>query len=220
MSTAATVPPASPTAVVTRPMPRGSGLRTTRMVIAYEALGTAMAAPCLPCPSSPDRPASELRPEPRSLPAGRRRLYPLVPATSWLTMRDAVVADGCGLMVFLLSAWVDTSPIRLPTTEGKPMAFTSWRGTMGLIKPTHRPGSLEETIRLLPEGIGVIPMTVGISRGDTQEFRDVLDPIEDRVRQLAEIGVDLIAPAGAPPFMVHGYQGERDILDRWERTYG
>lgn len=37
------------------------------------------------------------------------------------------------------------------------MAFSSWRGTMGLIKPTHRPGSLEETIRLLPEGSGSCP---------------------------------------------------------------
>ncbi|WP_395104015.1 hypothetical protein [Actinomadura sp. SCN-SB] len=91
---------------------------------------------------------------------------------------------------------------------------------MGLIKPTHRPGSLEETIRLLPEGIGVIPMTVGISEGSVREFHDVLGTIENHVRELAEIGVDLVAPAGAPPFMVHGYEGERRILDRWERTYG
>jgi hypothetical protein len=27
---------------------------------------------------------------------------------------------------------------------------------VGVIKPTHRPGSLEEFIRLLPEGIGVV----------------------------------------------------------------
>ena len=100
------------------------------------------------------------------------------------------------------------------------MAFSSWRGTMGLIKPTYRPGSLEETIRLLPEGIGVIPTTIGISEGSTREFQEVLDAIESDVRKLAEIGVDLIAPAGAPPFMVHGYQGERDILDRWEKDYG
>ncbi|MQA93449.1 MAG: hypothetical protein GEV11_02000 [Streptosporangiales bacterium] len=100
------------------------------------------------------------------------------------------------------------------------MAFSSWRGTMGLIKPTHRPGSLEETIRLLPEGIGVIPMTVGISEGSSREFHEVLGVIEGYVRQLAEIGVDLIAPAGAPPFMVHGYAGERRILDRWEQAYG
>ena len=100
------------------------------------------------------------------------------------------------------------------------MGFSSWRGTIGLIKPTHRPGSLEETIRLLPEGIGVIPVTVGVSEGSTREFKEVLDVIEGHVRHLAGLGVDLIAPAGAPPFMVHGYAGEREILDRWEREFG
>src|SRR5680860_628051 len=91
------------------------------MVIAYEALGTAMAAPCLPCPSSPDRPASELRPEPRSLPAGHRGIYPPVPATSGLTMRDAFVADGCGLMVFLLSQPGSTHPRSgSPPPKGNP----------------------------------------------------------------------------------------------------
>jgi maleate isomerase len=100
------------------------------------------------------------------------------------------------------------------------MAFSSWRGTMGLIKPTHRPGSLEETIRLLPEGIGVVPVTVGFTEGSKKEFRDSLNLIEDKVRELAEIGVDLIAPGGAPPLMVHGYRGEHDIIERWEREYG
>src|SRR5947199_250320 len=36
------------------------------------------------------------------------------------------------------------------------MTFTSWRGSVGVIKPTMRPGSLEELIRLLPDGIGEI----------------------------------------------------------------
>ena len=39
--------------------------------------------------------------------------------------------------------------------------FESWRGVGGDIKPTHRPGSLEEFIKLLPEGIGVIPLLSG-----------------------------------------------------------
>ena len=38
------------------------------------------------------------------------------------------------------------------------MAFSSWRGIVGIIKPTMRPGGLEDMIRLLPEGIGVIPL--------------------------------------------------------------
>ena len=37
------------------------------------------------------------------------------------------------------------------------MSFTSWRGVVGCIKPTLRPGGLEELIRMLPEGIGVLP---------------------------------------------------------------
>lgn len=53
------------------------------------------------------------------------------------------------------------------------MAFTSWRGTMGLIKPTCRPGSPEETIRLLPEGIG-------LAEGTRTEFLRTLGAIEER----------------------------------------
>ncbi len=55
------------------------------------------------------------------------------------------------------------------------MAYTSWRGVLGIIKPTMRPGSLEEFIRLLPEGIGVIPLFLGIKRGTEDEFRQVMD---------------------------------------------
>jgi len=42
------------------------------------------------------------------------------------------------------------------------MAFTSWRGVVGCIKPTLRPGGLEELIRMLPEGIGVLPLFLNI----------------------------------------------------------
>ena len=35
------------------------------------------------------------------------------------------------------------------------MAFKSWRGDVGLIKPTMRPGSLEETIRATVESLGL-----------------------------------------------------------------
>jgi maleate cis-trans isomerase len=100
------------------------------------------------------------------------------------------------------------------------VSFASWRGTVGIIKPTYRPGSLEEFIRLLPEGIAVIPLFLGIREGTTEEFKGVLETIERKVQELAEIGVDLIHPEGAPPFMVHGLRRERELLDRWETQYG
>jgi maleate isomerase len=100
------------------------------------------------------------------------------------------------------------------------MAFASWRGTVGVVKPTYRPGSLEEFMRLLPDGIACIPLFLGFREGTTDEFRGALDAIEQKVGELAEIGVDLIHPEGAPPFMVHGFQREREILDQWERAHG
>ncbi|HWO41588.1 MAG TPA: hypothetical protein VNO43_07285 [Candidatus Eisenbacteria bacterium] len=99
------------------------------------------------------------------------------------------------------------------------MVFASWRGVVGVVKPTHRPGSLEEFIRLLPEGIGVVPVYLNFKRGTEDEFRSALGAIEEKVAELAREGVDLVHPEGAPPFMVHGYHGEAEITRGWEAKY-
>lgn len=100
------------------------------------------------------------------------------------------------------------------------MTFTSWRGTVGIVKPTLRPGGLEELIRMLPEGIGVIPLSNNIRRGTRDELVAVMAGFEEKVRELAEADVDLINPSGAPPFMVLGYDGERELIKSWESRYG
>jgi maleate isomerase len=99
------------------------------------------------------------------------------------------------------------------------MAFPMWRGTVGLIKPTLRPGGLEEFIRLLPEGIGVLPLFINIRTGTRDEFQDVLPNFEQKVAELSEAQVDLIHPEGAPPFMVHGLAGEQAIVNQWQERY-
>jgi maleate isomerase len=99
------------------------------------------------------------------------------------------------------------------------VVFTSWRGTVGVVKPTHRPGSLEEFIRLLPEGIGVVPVYLNFKRGTEDEFRGALNAVEEKVAELAKEGVDLIHPEGAPPFMVHGFEGEQKIINEWAAKY-
>ena len=100
------------------------------------------------------------------------------------------------------------------------MAFKSWRGDVGLIKPTHRPGSLEEFIRLIPEGIGVVPLFLGVTRGTVEEFTEAIKAYESKVAELAELEVDWIHPEGAPPFMIQGVEGERKIIQGWEDKYG
>jgi len=97
--------------------------------------------------------------------------------------------------------------------------FECWRGVVGDVKPTHRPGSLEDFIRLLPEGIGVIPLTVGIRSGTEKEFQQVLEVYKAKVAELADLGVDLIHIGGAPPMMVHGFKGEDRIVRELEKKH-
>lgn len=100
------------------------------------------------------------------------------------------------------------------------MAFSSWRGVVGMINPTMRPGMTEEVIRLLPEGIGVIPLFLNITRGTRDEFESVMSAYEAEIERLVPQEPDVIHPNGAPPFMVHGYDGEAKIVRRWRRKYG
>ena len=95
----------------------------------------------------------------------------------------------------------------------------SWRGVVGIIKPTYRPGSLEEFIRLLPEGIGVIPKFVGVNEGLEKEFVDGFAVAEKIIAELAEMNVDLIHPEGAPLFVQKGFSRSEEIVKELERKY-
>jgi maleate isomerase len=99
------------------------------------------------------------------------------------------------------------------------MSFSSWRGVVGMVNPTMRPGMIEEVCRLLPEGIGLIPLYLNISRGTEDEFQNMMPHYEKQIAVLAEQACDLIHPNGAPPFMVHGFAGEAKIIAAWEEKY-
>lgn len=99
------------------------------------------------------------------------------------------------------------------------MSYTSWRGVVGCIKPTMRPGSTEELIRMLPEGVGMIPLFLDVKEGKIDAFKRAVSAYEPQIARLVEAGVDLIHPEGAPPFMVLGYEGEAELIARWEAQY-
>ena len=45
------------------------------------------------------------------------------------------------------------------------MDFSAWRGTLGIVRPTYRPGGMEELIKMMPDGIGVIPLFADVREG-------------------------------------------------------
>jgi maleate isomerase len=99
------------------------------------------------------------------------------------------------------------------------MAFSSWRGTVGIIRPTLRTGGFEDLVRMLPEGIGVIPLCLDVRHGALDEFKRGIHAYEAKIAELVEAGVDVVNPSGAPPFMVLGYRGEKALIKRWEKKY-
>jgi len=99
------------------------------------------------------------------------------------------------------------------------MSFSSWRGIAGIVRPTLRTGVLEELIRMLPEGVGVMPLCLNTQKGTVEEFRSGIHAYEPKIAELAEMGVDVINPSGAPPFMVAGYEAEKELIRNWEKKY-
>src|SRR3972149_4715348 len=98
--------------------------------------------------------------------------------------------------------------------------YYGWRGVVGYVKPTQRPGTLEDFVKLMPDGVGVIPETVGIRMGNEQEFLKALEIAEQKGAALAQLGVDLVLIAGAPPTMVHGDSRDRAKAQELSEKYG
>jgi maleate cis-trans isomerase len=95
----------------------------------------------------------------------------------------------------------------------------AWKGVVGLVKPTFRAGSLDRFIRLMPEGVCVLPRYVGVSAGTEREFQEALAIAEQKVAELAELKVDLILIQGVPPVMLRGYKFDAELIATLENKY-
>jgi len=92
-------------------------------------------------------------------------------------------------------------------------------GTVGIVRPTQRTAGYEDLLRMLPVGVGVMPLCLDVRRGAIDEFKEAIAGYEAKVAELAGMGVDVINPSGAPPFMVLGYDNEQALIRKWERDY-
>jgi maleate cis-trans isomerase len=92
------------------------------------------------------------------------------------------------------------------------------RGLVGNIKPRAADSSLVDMIKLLPDGIGVIPVYMNVTP-ESREDGSVYPMYEERLVYLASQKCNLIAIEGAPPFLRLGPKGEAEMVDSWKRKY-
>ena len=100
------------------------------------------------------------------------------------------------------------------------MAYTSWRGLVGGIKPSATPGTHEDIVRLLPDGVGFIPLHMHLPevRGPAR-LEASRKQLDEKVALLAEQEVDLILPEGTAAYMIEGVKSERALVAKWEKRH-
>ena len=113
------------------------------------------------------------------------------------------------------------SPARTAGEGGSEVSMTGdgSRGTVGIVRPTQRTGGYEELIEMLPKGVRLVSLCLDVYRGTLDEFQAAIPAYEAKVAEFARMGIELINPSGAPPFMVAGYAKEQELIRRWERDY-
>jgi maleate cis-trans isomerase len=122
-------------------------------------------------------------------------------------MRNAAGAGLCGAAASALDLIVE------------PASAANYRGVVGDIKPRATDSGLVDMIRLLPEGIGVIPVFLNLTQGTRQEYGSAYDAYEKNIAYLASQKCNVIAIEGAPPFMLLGPDGESKMVDGWKQRY-
>jgi hypothetical protein len=67
---------------------------------------------------------------------------------------------------------------------------------------------------MLPAGVSLLPLCLDVRRGALDEFKSAIPAYEAKVAELARMGVDVINPSGAPPFIVLGHANEQETGKR------
>src|SRR5207245_11672944 len=89
---------------------------------------------------------------------------------------------------------------------------------IGWISPTNRPDGRDTQLDdKMPSNIRVANVTTNFTRGTEEEFRASMTVYEAKVRELAAMNADLILPSGTPPFMLLGFECERQIIQDCEK---
>src|SRR5262249_34154795 len=100
-----------------------------------------------------------------------------------------------------------------------PALASNYRGLVGDIKPRPGDSALVDMIKLLPDGIGVVPVYLDLKSGSRAEYSSAFPVYEMRLAYLAPLKCNVISVEGAPPFMLVGPKREAEIVDGWKKKY-
>ncbi len=98
--------------------------------------------------------------------------------------------------------------------------MVAWRARIGLIKPTHRGKSFAYWYKNAPEGVEIVPTFIGFRSENRESFLEGFKRAEELALQLKEVGCDIIAVSGTPPFLLKGLDFERQWATELSQKIG
>ena len=96
----------------------------------------------------------------------------------------------------------------------------AWRARIGLIKPTHRGKVFAFWYTHAPEGVEIVPTFIGFRSGKKESFLEAFKRAEELAAQLKEVGCDIVAVSGTPPFLIKGLDFERKWAEDLTKKIG
>ncbi|MBI2935041.1 MAG: hypothetical protein HYY29_05665 [Chloroflexi bacterium] len=94
---------------------------------------------------------------------------------------------------------------------------TGWRGTLGWVSPAIPTSvSFVDFHAVVPEGIEVKVVTLGITAHTAAEVEQALAKLDDAVKRLAIAGAQFISVEGTPLVTFSGFGFDREIIKRVE----
>ena len=96
----------------------------------------------------------------------------------------------------------------------------AWRARIGLIKPTHRGKTFAFWYKHAPEGVEIVPTFIGFRSSQKQSFLQGFERAEQIAMQLKEVGCDIVAVSGTPPFLIKGLDFERQWAQDLSKKVG
>ncbi len=92
---------------------------------------------------------------------------------------------------------------------------------LGVVKPSSRgEASHRLLMSLLPKEIQASARFAPVQEGRMEEFEAAIPFYERSAEELVREGADLVHLEGTPPFLILGYEKERETIADWERRFG
>lgn len=92
---------------------------------------------------------------------------------------------------------------------------------LGVVKPSSRGAASHRLLMtMLPEQVTASAKFAPVQDGRMEEFEAAIPFYEKSAGELAAEGADLVHLEGTPPFLILGYEKERQTIADWERRFG